>query len=58
MQGTLADLRAQLADVMMELGRMGRHKAGTQWHHDRVEEARWLVAALDRLEEAAAGAAK
>jgi Cys-tRNA synthase (O-phospho-L-seryl-tRNA:Cys-tRNA synthase) len=50
MAGTLADLKAQLADVMADLANMPRVKAGSRWHADRVEEARWLVRAIDRME--------
>ncbi len=51
MNGTLSDLRAQLADVMADLARMPRHMAGTEWHHDRAEEARWLVRTIERMEQ-------
>jgi hypothetical protein len=50
MRGTLADLKAQLADVMADLARMGKHMVGTEWHRDRVEEARWLTRAINRME--------
>jgi hypothetical protein len=50
MQGTLADLKAQLADAMADLAGMPAHKAGTEWHRDRVEEARWLQRTIDRIE--------
>lgn len=50
MAGDLADLKRQLADVMNDLANMPRHKAGTEWHKDRGEEARWLTAAINRRE--------
>lgn len=50
MQGTLADLRTQFASVMDDLARMGKHMVGTDWHTDRVEEARWLTRTIDRME--------
>lgn len=53
MDERLADLRAQLRSVAAELDGMGRHMAGTQWHADRVEEARWLVRTIARYEAAA-----
>jgi hypothetical protein len=46
----LESLRAQLKAVMTDLSNMPRHKAGTDWHQDRVSEAWWLVAAIERQE--------
>lgn len=50
MAGDLADLRRQLKDVMNDLATMPAHKAGTEWHADRVEEARWLTRTVNRME--------
>lgn len=50
MAGDLQDLKAQLASVMNDLAGMPRHKVGTEWHTDRVEEARWLTRAINRME--------
>jgi hypothetical protein len=49
----LAELRAQLADVARDLDGMGAHMAGTEWHADRVDEARWLVRTIAAIELAA-----
>lgn len=48
--GSLADMKAQLASCMTDLATMPKHKAGSEWHTDRVEEARWLVRAINRME--------
>lgn len=50
MAGDLADLRRQLADVTAELARMPRHLIGSEKHRDRVEECRWLVRSINRME--------
>lgn len=50
MTGNLEDMREQLRSVMEELSRMPRHLAGTEWHADRVEEARWLTEAIAKRE--------
>jgi hypothetical protein len=50
MAGDLADLRARLADVTADLARAPLHKIGTEWHRARVEEARWLVRSINRME--------
>lgn len=50
MSGDLQDLRRQLRNVMSDLAAMPEHKAGSQWHTDRVEEARWLTRTISRME--------
>jgi len=53
----LAELRAQLRGVAAELDAMPRHLAGTEWHLDRADEARFLARTIARFEsETAAGA--
>lgn len=49
-RGTLEDLKAQLKSVMDELSTMTPALAGSEWHDDRVEEARWLVGAIESRE--------
>jgi hypothetical protein len=46
--GGIEDMRRQLASCTQDLATMPKHKAGTEWHQDRVEEARWLTAAIER----------
>jgi hypothetical protein len=46
----LAELRAQLGSCMSDLSTMPRHMAGTEWHADRADEARWLVRTIARYE--------
>jgi hypothetical protein len=50
MAGDLADQRRQLKSVMDDLATMPAHKAGSEWEADRVEEARWLVRSINRME--------
>ena len=52
MIGDIDEMRAQLRSAMEELSRMPRHLAGSEWHADRVEQARWLTRAIERREEA------
>ncbi len=46
----LTSLREQLASVARDLSTMARDVAGTEWHTDRVDEARWLVGEIERVE--------
>jgi hypothetical protein len=48
--GDLASLKAQLKSVMDDLAAMPLHKVGSEWHRDRVNEARWLVRSIARQE--------
>lgn len=50
MNEKLEALRQQLRTVAADLDAMPRHMAGTEWHLDRVEEARWLVKTIARYE--------
>jgi hypothetical protein len=50
MAGDLSDMRRQLADVTAELAAMPLHLIGSEKHRDRIEECRWLVRSIDRLE--------
>jgi hypothetical protein len=50
----LEDLKHQLASVMQDLATMPKHKAGSDWHEDRVREAWWLVAAIEKHEKSQA----
>jgi hypothetical protein len=43
-------LKSQLKSVAADLSTMARDQAGSAWHLDRVEEARWLVAEIERPE--------
>ena len=52
MAGDLQDLRNQLRSVTAELATMPAHKAGTEWHSDRVNEAEWLHRTIGRMTEA------
>lgn len=47
---TLETLKARLTSVASDLDNMARHMAGTEWHRDRVDEARWLVREIERRE--------
>lgn len=49
MTTTIDNLKRQLRGVMEDLSTMARHMAGTEWHMDRVEEARFLVREIERL---------
>ena len=49
MQTTLEALKAQLKAVASDLDGISRAQA-SEWHLDRVEEARWLVAQIEKLE--------
>jgi hypothetical protein len=50
MSGDLADLKKQLASCLRDLATMPAHKAGTEWHTDRIEERNWLNRAIARKE--------
>lgn len=50
--GSIESMREQLKSCMADLSSMPRHKAGSEWHTDRVAEARWLVGAIERMEQA------
>lgn len=50
--GSIESMREQLASCMGDLATMPRHKAGSEWHTDRVAEAQWLVGAIERMEQA------
>lgn len=50
MKTYLQSLRDQLASVMQDLDAMPRHKEGSDWHADRVDEAMWLVRTIERHE--------
>jgi hypothetical protein len=52
MSGDLDNCKALLASVSDDLATMGKHKAGTEWHTDRVREAEWLHRTIERLERA------
>jgi hypothetical protein len=46
----LESLRAQLKSLMADLDAMPRHKTGSEWHTDRVNEAMWLVRTIEKHE--------
>jgi hypothetical protein len=50
MAGDLADLKRQLASVLNELAAMPLHLIGSEKHRDRVDECRWLMRTVNRLE--------
>jgi rubrerythrin len=52
MAAYVESLIAQLKSVAADLDSMTRDQAGSAWHRDRVDEARWLVAEIDRLTDA------
>ena len=49
MQTYLDSLKSQLRSVAADLDGMTREMAGTEWHRDRVDEARFLVREIERL---------
>ncbi len=46
----LKSLREQLTSVARDLSTMSAALAGSEWHLDRVDEARFLVAEIERVE--------
>lgn len=50
MNSYLTTLRRQLTAVARDLDNLAPAQAGTEWHRDRVDEARWLVSEIERVE--------